>query len=454
MLVHTKVFLLVILLACVAANQTHSGSKPRRSAKWDAFRKHIRSRRDTTCTYEVKDPKNPGKVCSIANVTLYDKLGRRESGKLVEPQNQGLCGSCWAFAIANTYTDWMNVYLNPQGDTPFVSPDYLTKCVTLERDGWINGCCGALPRYGLDLIKSTGGVPSSCLMYNLFRYPPSDRELGCTFQNRNQVRRKYKMENPLTCPQQCDNGEPIVPSGMETPDLFLKVITGGEDAVIAALNKGPVVMLMYAMGLSDYLCGVYSNPLHMKMGAHAVEIVDYGTVDDCDFWVVKNSWGPGFGENGYFRIKRGDESIYRIEALTTTQSSQTASPQMTCAEEVIENPSTDIVVQAAAEVGLETLNSEGNITCGTTCGQDSANLTLTSITNATIQNVAGMWIVVGIEANVNCDATVTTANLTMTVFMDINGTFQLTTYDYVSGAGSSYFSYLVLLLCAAIACYL
>ena len=78
-------------------------------------------------------------------------------------------------------------------------------------------------------------------------------------------------------------------------------------------------------------------------------------------------------------------------------------------------------------------NSEGEILCGT-CGQDPANLTLTSVTNATIQSVSGLWVVVGIEVNVsNCDTSVTSANLTMTVFTDSIGNFELTEYNYVSG---------------------
>jgi C1A family cysteine protease len=34
-------------------------------------------------------------------------------------------------------------------------------------------------------------------------------------------------------------------------------------------------------------------------------LVGFGNANNTDYWIIKNSWGTNFGENGFFRIQRG-----------------------------------------------------------------------------------------------------------------------------------------------------
>ncbi|CAG5133726.1 unnamed protein product, partial [Candidula unifasciata] len=56
-----------------------------------------------------------------------------------------------------------------------------------------------------------------------------------------------------------------------------------------------------------YVGGIYSDPSCSSTKLdHIVQIVGYGTSSTGeDFWIIKNSWGVMWGENGYMRIVRG-----------------------------------------------------------------------------------------------------------------------------------------------------
>lgn len=69
----------------------------------------------------------------------------------------------------------------------------------------------------------------------------------------------------------------------------------------AVYNRGPVnVGYMVYEDFSSYRSGVYEYTWGKAQGGHGVVIVGYDDTKQC--FIVKNSWGTGWGENGYFRI--------------------------------------------------------------------------------------------------------------------------------------------------------
>ena len=92
--------------------------------------------------------------------------------------------------------------------------------------------------------------------------------------------------------------------------------TNEDDLMNLLRTYGPVATTLDASSLSSYYGGIIddwsccdastSGESCTDQNNHAVLVVGYGTEGGKDYWLVKNSWGSSFfGEDGYFRIKRG-----------------------------------------------------------------------------------------------------------------------------------------------------
>ncbi len=388
-------------------------------------------RRDTNGDWQSTMGMTSGECTLPDDVTMNDELGRRGSTLLATPQHQGSCGSCWAFASAHAYSDHLSIAAGQQVDP--ISPDHLVKCIYPGGDG--NGCCGGSIVDGVEFFRQVGALTETCLPYTLNNYPPRSETRLNTQYDIDMFKREYKEQNPLTCPSACSSAsDPYNPTDRML--MGYKPVTTEEEVINALREEGPVIANMIVTPeFQTYLCGVYcSSKTAIKNRNeinHSVEIVDYGTTDTgIKFWVVKNSWGEQWGEGGYFRIARERDQLGLRIALTLSGTG-TSTPQtldtMVCSAESVSNPDQDPLVQSVAEFGLEELTDLGLIKC---MDISSAELTLHSIINATLQNTEGFWVVVAVRATVTGCEEELTATIAMNVYVHMNGTFMLTDYNY------------------------
>lgn len=197
------------------------------------------------------------------NLELRGFVDLRQTGKVTPVKNQGRCGSCWAFAMLGCVEYVL-------GGNKDLSEQHLVSCCTSS-----NGCNGGYIASTGRWIISNGGVTAER------SYPyvsgSNGKTGGCD---------KSKAKGPKFNISSCSSAY-------------------GASSVKSAINKGyPVDTGMYVyQDFYHYKGGVYKHTSGNYLGGHAVVIVGYDDAKGC--WILKNSWGTGWGERGFFRMAYG-----------------------------------------------------------------------------------------------------------------------------------------------------
>lgn len=223
---------------------------------------------------------------------------------LNEIRDQGQCGACWAFGAVETMTDRVCIYSNGTKHFHFSAQDLLT-C-----DARNCGCGGGNPvqawQVWVDVGLVSGGNYDSHQGCKPYTFAPCPNHLkNCT---------NFKPTPP--CVRSCEDGYKISYGKDKRRGKNFYYVEGEEDNIKAELyNNGPVeAAFMVYEDFADYKGGVYRHVKGDLIFGHSVKMMGWGVENGTKYWLVANSWGTGFGEDGYFKVLRGENECY-IEAF-------------------------------------------------------------------------------------------------------------------------------------------
>jgi cathepsin L len=223
-----------------------------------------------------------------------DTVDWRTRGVTTPIKSQGKCGSCWAFASAAC----LESHIALQTGVLFTfSEQELVSCAPNKKQcGGSGGCTGATAELAFDFVQKHGIVSEWTYGYESFH--------GVTGQ--------CKLTNNTGPLRGSKSG--LFTDAVAAISGFAAMESNSYDAVMNAVAKlGPITVSVAAHGWRFYKSGVYSNSWNETGAAdinHLVVLEGYGTDQETgeDFWLVRNSWGPLWGEGGYIRLKRVDPS--------------------------------------------------------------------------------------------------------------------------------------------------
>ncbi|KAL0412459.1 UNVERIFIED_CONTAM: Cysteine protease RD19A [Sesamum radiatum] len=190
----------------------------------------------------------------------------RDHGAVTPVKNQGSCGSCWSFSTTGALE---GANFLATGDLVSLSEQQLVdcdhECDPEEKDSCDSGCSGGLMNSALEYTLKSGGL----MREEDYPYTGTDRG-ACKFDKKI-VAKTYigGVSCPFICSKRLDHGVLLV----------------------------------------GYGAGAYA-PIRLK---------------EKPYWIIKNSWGENWGENGYYKICRGhnvcgvDSMVSTVAAVSTSQ---------------------------------------------------------------------------------------------------------------------------------------
>ncbi|PSR99632.1 Cysteine protease [Actinidia chinensis var. chinensis] len=244
----------------------------------------------------IKLPVDANKAPILPTDNLPTDFDWRQKGGVTNVKDQGFCGSCWSFSAAGALE---GAHFLATGKLVSLSAQQLVDCdheCDPDEDGTCDsGCNGGYMNSALEYTLKAGGLERE----EDYPYTATDRG-PCKF-HKNRV--AASVSN-------------------------FSVVSVDEDQVAANLVKnGPLAVGINAVYMQTYIGGVSCPFICGKNLDHGVLLVGYGSAayapirfKEKPYWIIKNSWGEGWGEKGYYYLCRGPkaQNLCGVDSLVST----------------------------------------------------------------------------------------------------------------------------------------